>query len=81
MKKNGLRPAAGAREYKQQIAAYLSWVEMLPKLVFSLVPMPFTAAMMATDKRFIAVDTIHSVTYALQPWGGSRVMAGIRAAR
>jgi hypothetical protein len=25
---------------------YSSWVEMLPKLVFSLVPMPFTAAIM-----------------------------------
>jgi hypothetical protein len=28
---------------------YLSCVEILPKLVFSLVPMPFTAAMIATE--------------------------------
>ena len=28
---------------------YLSCVEILPKLVFSLVPMPFTAAMIAME--------------------------------
>ena len=28
---------------------YLSWVEMLPKLVFSLVPIPFTTVMMTTE--------------------------------
>lgn len=32
-----------------RVRDYLSCVEILPKLVFSLVPMPFTAAMMATD--------------------------------
>jgi hypothetical protein len=28
---------------------YLSWVEMLPNVVFSLVPMPLTATMITTE--------------------------------
>jgi hypothetical protein len=31
------------------VKRYFSCVEMLPKLVFSLVPMPFTAAIIATE--------------------------------
>ena len=43
--------AAKAASFTQGhvIRTYLSCVEILPKLVFSLVPMPFTAAMIATE--------------------------------
>jgi hypothetical protein len=53
-----LCPSAGLKEAATKgglpargsvVWSYLSCVEILPKLVFSLVPMPFTAAMIATE--------------------------------
>jgi len=46
------KKAANERRPPSQLSCvecYFSCVEMLPKLVFSLVPMPFTAAIIATE--------------------------------
>src|SRR5579863_1205094 len=44
-----LRPPAGAFSQYSEREAYLSWLEIELKVEFSLLPRPFTTAIMATE--------------------------------